>query len=143
MNIPKLQEEAATGSVVAQGVLGLCYLLGDEVAVDYEQAFKWLSMAAKRGASRSQWGLAHMLAEGLGVEKNMAEAIPLFKSAARTGEFSAQIELGRIYSRGTDVPVDHAAAFNWYSAALAQSDSIDDCEEMEEARKYIANTKRQ
>jgi len=144
MNIPQLQEQAAAGSVVAQAFLGLCYLEGEEgVAVDYDQALKWLSMAAKRGASRAQWGLAHMFAHGLGIRKDMLKAIPLFESAARRGEFFAQIELGRIYSRGIEVPVDHAAALTWYSAAVAQGDSIVECEEMEEARQYVASDKRQ
>ena len=142
MNIADLQEKAAAGNAAAQAILGLCYLKGEDVAVDYGEAYKWLSMAAKRGVPRARWGLAHMLAEGLGVKKQIAEAIPLFESAANRGEFLAQIELGRIYSRGIDVPVDHAAALKWYSAALAQADSIVECEEKEEARQYLAKAKR-
>jgi len=34
MNIPDLQRQAESGSVVAQAILGICYLDGIEVEVD-------------------------------------------------------------------------------------------------------------
>jgi hypothetical protein len=77
-----------------------------------------------------------MYAEGLGIGKNTAEAIRLYEKAAIAGEFSAQIELGRIYARGADVPTDPGKALRWYSAA-AQHEDIDDCEEMQEAKTYV------
>ena len=70
-------------------------------------------------------------------------------------EFRAQLELGRIYSRGVGVPTDHDEALRWYSAAAARDD--DDCvedpikaafvgagtfEEVQEAKAYVANATR-
>jgi TPR repeat protein len=82
-----------------------------------------------------------MYAEGLGIPKNLPEAIRLYEAAARAGEFFAQIDLGRMYSRGLGVPADSEAARRWYSAAAAQADRVADCEELREAKNYVANAR--
>lgn len=148
MNIQKLRRGADSGNRVDQSVLGLCYLYGVDVQVDYEEAFRLLSLA---GTSRAVANLARMYAEGLGIAKDMAEAIRLYKAVGRS-EFRAQLELGRIYSRGLGVPVDPVEAFRWYSAAAAREDAdcLDDpinaafvgsgtFEEVQEAKAYVAN----
>jgi TPR repeat protein len=141
MDIAKLLEEAESGSVVAQAVLGICYLEGFQVEVDYAQAFRLLSSAADQRASRAIANLGRLYAEGLGIPKDPAKAVSLYERAAKRGEFLAQIELGRIYSRGLGVPADQSAALRWYSAALAgdTQESPDDCEELLEAKSYIAS----
>jgi TPR repeat protein len=148
MNIHKLRRGADSGSRVDQSVLGLCYLNGVDVQVDYKEAFRLLSLA---GTSRAVANLARMYAEGLGISKDMAEAIRLYKAVGRS-EFRAQLELGRIYSRGLGVPIDSVEAYKWYSAAAAREE--DDCvedpinaafvgsgtfEEIQEAKAYLAN----
>ena len=95
-----------------------------------------------------------MHAEGLGVPKDVPEAIRLYKSVAKY-EFRAQLELGRIYSRGMGVQPDSDEALKWYSAAASRED--DDCvddaftaafvgagtlEEIQEAKAYVAKTTR-
>ncbi|MGZ4828201.1 MAG: tetratricopeptide repeat protein [Candidatus Angelobacter sp.] len=139
MDISDLRKKAGSGSVVAQSILGICYLDGTEVEVNYPEAFRFLSAAAEKGASRAIANLARMHAEGLGIPKNVPEAIHLFERAAKAGEFLAQIELARIYSRGVSVPVDRVAALRWYSAAVTQENKISDCEELQEAKAYVAN----
>jgi hypothetical protein len=137
MKIADLRSEAAKGNVVAQSILGICYMDGIDVEVDYQEAFRLLSAAADQGARRAVANLARIYDEGLGTQKNIPEAIRLYERAAKGGEFFAQIALGRIYSRGTDVPANPDEALIWYSAALAQEGSIDDCQEMSEARNYV------
>jgi len=39
MNIRELRQKAESGSVVAQSMLGICYLDGIEVPIDYREAF--------------------------------------------------------------------------------------------------------
>jgi uncharacterized protein len=151
LNIPDLRKESDSGSRAAQAALGICYLYGHEVEVDYKQAFRLLSLA---GTSRAVVNLARMHAEGLGVPKDLPEAIRLYKAVAKL-EFRAQLELGRIYSRGTGVPADSVEALKWYSAAAGRGDddSVDDAftaafvgsatlEEIQEARAYVASTAR-
>jgi TPR repeat protein len=81
-----------------------------------------------------------MYAEGLGIPKNLPEAIRLYEAAAKAGEFFAQVELGRIYSRGVGVRPDPEAALRWYSTAAAQEGSVGDCDELQEAKAYVAKT---
>jgi TPR repeat protein len=139
MNISDLRQKADSGSVVAQSVLGICYLDGTNVEVNYQEAFRLLSAAAEKGAPRAIANLARMHATGLGIPKNLPEAIRLFEKSAKAGEFLAQIELARIYSRGTDVPIDRGIALLWYSAAAIQEGRVGDCDELREAKAYVAS----
>ena len=148
MNIQALRRGADSGSRVDQSVLGLCYLYGVDVEVDYREAFRLLSLA---GTSRAVANLARMYAEGLGISKDLAEAIRLYKAVGKS-EFRAQLELGRIYSNGIGVATDPDEAVKWYSAAAARGDDdyVDDpinaafvgsgtFEEVQEAKAYVAN----
>jgi uncharacterized protein len=137
MDIPELRQKAESGSIVAQLVLGTCYLDGIAIAVDYKEAFRFLSAAAERGASRAMANLARMYAEGLGIPRDLPEAIRLYEKAAKAGEFLAQIGLGRAYSRGLAVTADPVTAFRWDSAAAAQEGRVNGCEELEEAKVYV------
>lgn len=121
---------------MAQTVLGICFLDGVDVEVNYTEAFRLLSAAARQGTSRSIVNLARMYAEGLGIERNMAEAIRLYKAVEKV-EFLAQIALGRIYSRGNGVAVDRAEALRYYSRASEWGDRVVDREEMREARDFV------
>jgi uncharacterized protein len=151
LDIPDLRKQSDSGSRVAQGMLGICYLYGHEIEVNYEEAFRLLSLA---GTSRAVVNLARMHAEGMGVPKDLPEAIRLYKAVAKY-EFRAQLELGRIYSRGMGVQADPHEALKWYSAAAGRED--DDCvddaftaafvgsatlEEIQEAKDYVAKTAR-
>src|SRR5262245_10751081 len=115
MNIPELQQKAESGSVVAQSTLGICYLYGREVEFNYQEAFRLLSAAKDKGASRAVVNLAHMYAEGLGVPKDLPTAIRFYEAVANA-EVPAQLELGRIYSLGMGVPANPEAALRYYSA---------------------------
>ena len=69
MKTVDLRKKAESGDVVAQTVLGTCYLDGADVEVDYKQAFRFLSAAADKGAARAMTNLARMYAEGRGIAK--------------------------------------------------------------------------
>jgi TPR repeat protein len=139
MNIAELRQRAESGSIVAQSTLGICYLNGIDVEVDYQEALQFLSAAVERRAPRAAANLARMYAEGLGVPTSMDEAIRLYELAANKGEFLAQVALGRIYSRSVDVPSDPDAALRWYSAAVGQENQVGDCEELNESKLYLKN----
>jgi TPR repeat protein len=135
MDISKLRQEADAGSVVAQSVLGICYLDGYDVEVNYNEALRLLTAAA----TRARANLARMYAEGLGVKKDLSKGIRLYEEAANAGEFFAQIELARIYSRGLGVTANPDAALKWYSAAAALA--VEDCPELREAKLYAFSGK--
>jgi TPR repeat protein len=152
MDIPDLRKKADSGSPVAQSILGICYLDGIDVDVNYSEAFQLLSLAK---TSRAVVNLARMYAEGLGIPKDIGQAIRLYKAVAKV-EFRAQIELGRIYSRGDDIPVDLQEALKWYSAAAALDEKnyggdpatatlsgSATQQEIREAKDYVAKTLKQ
>jgi TPR repeat protein len=141
-NIGEMREKAEAGSCVAQSILGLCYLYGHDVEVDYKQAFRFLSAAAEQGASRAVLNLGHMYAKGLGIPQNVPEAIRLFdavgKPSSSTDAFAARIELGRVMSRGVGIPIDKDAALKWYLAAIELATENHNSDDLREAREYVA-----
>jgi hypothetical protein len=72
---------------------------------------------------------------------DLPEAIQLLEAVARPSDssdaFVARIELGRIYSSGSDAD----NALRWYEAAVGLATEHDDSEDLREARAYIARTK--
>jgi uncharacterized protein len=136
MDTCELRQKAESGSLAAQTVLGISYLEGIDVEIDYDQALRFLSLAADRGASRAIVNLARMYAAGLGVERDVPRAINLYESVGEA-EFLAAIELGRIYSQGQGVPADAKSAMRWYSTAAAWKVRVEEGEEMREAARYV------
>ena len=138
MDIEGLRRRAKAGSRSAQTVLGISYLYGYDVAVDYNEAFRVLSAA---GTSRAVLNLGIMHGKGLGVPQNPAEAIRLLEAMALPSDssdaFAARIELGRLYSSGSDTK----NALRWYEAAVALASEHQDSEDLHEARAHIARTK--
>jgi TPR repeat protein len=124
--------------VAAKTILGISYLEGSGVDVNYDEAFRLLSEAAAQGASRAIVYLASMYAEGRGVPANALEAIRLYEVSAKAGEFFSQIELGRIFAQGIGIPADPISARKWYSVALQQADRVKGCDpELHEAKIYV------
>ena len=119
IDIAELEPGAEEGSIVDQGILGICLLYGYGTQVSYERAFHWLSSASRQGASRPTLHLGLMFAQGLATKKDVAKAIELISGVARPSDssdaYAARIELGRIYARELN---DTATAMRWYSAAL-------------------------
>jgi|SRR6267143_1795883 len=137
MDIEELRRRAKAGSCSAQTVLGISYLYGYDVAVDYNEAFRLLSSA---GTSRAVLNLGIMHAKGLGVPQNLPEAIRLLEAVARPSDssdaFAARIESGRLYSSGSD----NNNALRWYEAAVALATEHEDSQELREARAYVTRT---
>jgi uncharacterized protein len=144
-NIAEMRRKAEEGSCPSQCMLGLCYLNGIDVEIDYKEAFRFLSAAAEQRASRAVLNLGRMYARGLGVQQNIAEAIRHFEAVATpldsSDAFPARIELGRIFSGGGGIPVNQEMALKWYSSAVEIATEKDDPEELGEARQYIKRYK--
>lgn len=141
LDISELRRKAESGSSVGQSMLGICYLYGIDVQIDYKEAFRLLSAAAQQGASRAVLNLGRMYAQGLGIPVNLPEAIRHFEAVAKPADgsdaFPARIELGRLFSRGSGVPADPKVALKWYSDALAIATADDDPDKVKEAREYV------
>jgi hypothetical protein len=74
----KERRKAEAESCVAKTIVGISYLYGCIVEVDYKQAF--LSAA---GTSRAVLNLGTMHAKGLGIPHHLPEAIRLFEAVAK------------------------------------------------------------
>ena len=71
----------------------------------------------------AQCGVALAYQFGLGVARDVGEAIRWFRAAARQGDGSAQSNLGVIHYHGEGVPKpDHEVALRWFRAAAGLGD---------------------
>ena len=138
MDFAELKRRAEAGSCPAESVLGNFYLFGyGPIEVDYQEAFRFLTAAAKKGASRAIANLGYMYEEGLGVPKDVTKATELYERVGEL-EFFAAIALGRIYSKRSATSADQERAFKWYSVATGFDGRVSDCGELNEAKAYVS-----
>jgi TPR repeat protein len=57
---------------------------------------RWYTLAAEQGYAHAQFNLGWMYDEGVGVEKNKAEAVRWYTQAAERGDADAQAALDEI-----------------------------------------------
>jgi uncharacterized protein len=134
LDFETLKHRATDGNPAAMTILGICYLNGIEIGQDFKEALTYLSRAASLGVPRAMAYLSRMYSHGLGVDADLNVASRLAESAAQAGEFLAQVEFARICLRRND----RDSALQWFQAAAAQAENLEDCEELQEARAYIA-----
>ena len=80
-NIPYLLKRANHGDSNSQYILGTCYMYGDDVEKDYDEATKWLTKAANSNHAKALRDLGYCYIYGKGVEKNVEKALALFDQA--------------------------------------------------------------
>jgi len=128
----KLLEEAKAGDPAAQNGLGVMYYTGEAISKspsgqvlnnDPELAAGWFFRAAEQGFADAQFNLGLMYVNGEGVEKNMKQAVELFKKAAEQGHVDAQNNLGAMYFTGEGVERDTKKAIGWFEKAAAQGNA--------------------
>jgi len=77
----------------------------------------WYERAAGQDYPAGKNALAFMYARGLGVEKDEARAIALYREAAGKGDADAMFNLGILLEDGRGARADVAEAFRLYRAA--------------------------
>uniref|UniRef100_A0A7M4FC36 DAP3 binding cell death enhancer 1 n=1 Tax=Crocodylus porosus TaxID=8502 RepID=A0A7M4FC36_CROPO len=82
-----LEQAAAAGLMEAQAYLGVLYMKGMFPAK--QKALKYLWLAAKNGDSQSRYHVGVCYEEGLGVQKNLAEAVNNYQQSAAAGNWLA------------------------------------------------------
>jgi len=123
-DLSEVRRKAEEGSVVNQGYLGWAYLYGRDTEINYLEALRWLSTAAYEGRASRPWvHLGRMYEEGLGVSRDIQEAIRHYKAVEKV-EPRAQLALARIYAKGDGVPADPGEAVRLYSF-VAECESLD------------------
>ena len=108
---------ADRGFADAQNNLGVCYVNGSGVELNYEEAAKWYRLAAEQGNAHGQANLGWCYEHGCGVEQSDEEAVRLYRLAAEQGNAYGQGNLGWCYESGTGVEQDYKEAAKWYRLA--------------------------
>jgi hypothetical protein len=96
---------------------------GEDPPADPARAISWYQEAARSGHRGAMHNLAVAYANGIGIEKNLAEASRWFRSAAELGFADSQFNLAVLYERGLGVPMSLNEAYKWYLAASRQGDT--------------------
>jgi hypothetical protein len=95
--VRKMESAAEQGDPEAQLELGLMYLHGRGVRVNYAKARMWLLKAAEQDDPDAQHELGLMYYYGRGVAVDRAEAYKWFKLAAeQPGNYAAQMYLQKL-----------------------------------------------
>jgi TPR repeat protein len=121
-----IQRAAQAGHAEAACQLAMSYASGSAALVRNDAlAFEWYSKAASAGSLRALLGRGHHLERGLGVEKNVADALECYQRAAEKGDPIAMNILGCRFETGAcGVPnTDLKTALLWYTRAAAGGNS--------------------
>jgi TPR repeat protein len=111
---------AELGCAHSKGALAYCLIQYDD---PLENVMNGLELAKQSAANDSSFGLfAHGMCyfAGMGVGKDDAEAVRLFKLAAQQEHASAQYFLGNCFYVGEGVAQDKAEAMRYWRLAAAQ-----------------------
>jgi TPR repeat protein len=101
---------ASQGNASAQAMLGRMYHNGEGVAVNLDEAARWIRSAAEEGVPDAQFNLGVMYEGGKGVSQNISEALRWYRLAAQRGSADAQINLSSCFHSGLGVKQDELLA---------------------------------
>jgi TPR repeat protein len=87
-------------------------------------AYKEFLVAAQAGHADSQFNVALMYEQGIGIGKDEKEAIVWYRKAAEQQHAAAQYNLAVLYENGRGTEIDFAMANEWYRKAAAQGDPL-------------------
>ncbi len=87
-------------------------------------AYKEFRESADGGHADSQCNVAIMLEQGIGVEKNEAQAMEWYGKSALQGNMTARFNLGVMYENGRGTAVNFTKANEWYRKAAVQGDTM-------------------
>lgn len=131
LDVDALKTRSDARDRTATRALAEAYYAGSGgVTQDFALAAQYFQRLSELGDVRAMTTLGLMYARGIGVPKNMAEAMNKWRFAAsqRTPDSGAEYNLGVAYLRGDGIPADEAQALHWLRRAasrghvLAQAD---------------------
>jgi len=116
---------AEKGHVQSQYIIGIIYLRGDGVKMDFVKARQMLELAVEQGDASAQLNLGDIYYNGQGVMMNRARAASLYElAAAQTDQAgssrAAQALLGMMYDEGDGVKRDLKKSKQMFALAAAQ-----------------------
>jgi TPR repeat protein len=93
-------------------------------AGDFAVAYQVWAPMAEKGDANAQANLGILYLRGLGVSKDIEQAMQLFEAAAAKGSGQAEFQLGLMFAKGVGVQQDYAEAMRWYEMAAEQGDPV-------------------
>lgn len=91
---------------------------------EYEKCLEGLLPLAQQGYPLAECQVGYFYSEGLGVTKDMEQAIYWTRRAAEHGDWDAQYNLGEFYETGTGMPQHIQQAQYWYKQAAMQNHDL-------------------
>lgn len=91
---------------------------------DYSKAQALLKPLAEGGNPRAQNALGMIYDRGMGVPRNLKEALRWYRKAAEQGYVLAQSYLGSMYATGEGVSKDSVEAARWYRKAAIKGNDF-------------------
>lgn len=120
-SVDTLKQRAAAGDRAAARTLAEGYYAGsDPLPQDFAQAAHYFQVLSNLGDVRAMTTLGLMYARGIGVPKNMAEAVRKWQFAAaneKSADAGAEYNLGLAYRIGDGIGADAAKAHYWMRRA--------------------------
>lgn len=92
-NIEELRQKAEKGDSVAQTMLGVEYMKGDQVEKDLDKAIEWWKKAAEKGYAEAEYKLGVCYHFGFGIKKSHKLARYWYEKAANQQHKSAKVAL--------------------------------------------------
>lgn len=84
---------------------------------DYSFAFRCFGLAANQDNHVAQRFLGYMYQNGIGIDKNIKNAIHFYAKASQQGDVDSMIRLGKIYYSGDGVEQNYSTALEIFSVA--------------------------
>ncbi|MDR1821419.1 MAG: TIR domain-containing protein [Oscillospiraceae bacterium] len=109
-----LREKAIAGDPAFQYRVGSCYLWGNGIDKNYEEAAKWIKLAAEDGYAPAQHIYGRLFYKGTGVEQDYQNAITWFKLSEQQEYAPAENDLAVCYKNGDGVTQNHNEAIRLF-----------------------------
>jgi TPR repeat protein len=126
-DIPRIQAEAARGSIDGEMKLGAAYLAGRGIGQDEKQAAYWYEKAANSGDPVAQKQIGYLYEVGVGVPRDSARAVRWFERAVAGGNVNAKVDLGVAYMWGMGVKKDLDLSAKFFREAAAKGEGLGAC----------------
>jgi TPR repeat protein len=108
------QRAAERGYPIAENMVGMLYL---QQAHQPDVAAQWIRKSADHGYLPAQMTLGAFYHQGIGVPKDVQQAVAWYRKASDAGYPLAQVTLGALYHKGDGVPQDDQQALALYRKA--------------------------
>ena len=118
--LPLLLKKAEAGDLDSIKKVADAYYYGKDIAVNYEEAFKWYMKAAMQNDGYAQFSIGYSYEFGKGTAQNYEEALKWYIKAAMQNYAKAQCNLGFLYEYGKGTAQNYEEALKWYMKAAMQ-----------------------